>query len=157
MEMAKVADLIAFVVSANSLIDGCESSGLIDAFGMQCLSVFRAIGLPRTAVLIRDLPSDMKRKQELKKMSVSCLSSELPEDCKFYPADTKEDLHKFMWLFKEQHLSSPHWRNQRSYLMSQEVHLEPDDGNPGKCTLLLSGYVRAHSLSVNQLVQGIFS
>ncbi|XP_073116809.1 uncharacterized protein [Elaeis guineensis] len=152
MEMAKVADLIAFVVSANSLIDGCESSGLIDAFGMQCLSVFRAIGLPRTAVLIRDLPSDMKRKQELKKMSVSCLSSELPEDCKFYPADTKEDLHKFMWLFKEQHLSSPHWRNQRSYLMSQEVHLEPDDGNPGKCTLLLSGYVRAHSLSVNQLI-----
>ena len=38
----------------------------------------------------------MKRKQELKKMSVSCLSSELPEDCKFYPADTKEDLHKVM-------------------------------------------------------------
>lgn len=33
-----------------------------------------------------------------------------------------------------------------------QVHLEPDDGNPGKCTLLLSGYVRAHSLSVNQLV-----
>ncbi|KAG1362597.1 pre-rRNA-processing protein TSR1 [Cocos nucifera] len=152
MEMAKVADLIAFVVSANSLTDGCESSGLIDAFGIQCLSVFRAIGLPSTAVLIRDLPSDMKRKQELKKMSVSCLSSELPENCKFYPADTKEDLHKFMWLFKEQHLSSPHWRNQRSYLMSQGVHLEPDDGNPGKCTLLLSGYVRAHSLSVNQLI-----
>lgn len=152
MEMAKVADLIAFVVSANSVIDGCESSSLIDAFGTQCLSVFRAIGLPSTAVLIRDLPSELKSKQELKKLSVSCLSSELPEDCKFYPADTKEDLHKFMWLFKEQHPSSPHWRNQRSYLMSQEVHLEPDDSNPGKCSLLLSGYVRAHCLSVNQLI-----
>ncbi|XP_038974747.1 pre-rRNA-processing protein TSR1 homolog [Phoenix dactylifera] len=152
MEMAKVADLIAFVVSANSFTDGCESSGLIDAFGIQCLSVLRAIGLPSTAVLIQDLPLDMKRKQELKKMAVSCLSSELPEDCRFYPADTKEDLHKFMWLFKEQHLSSPHWRNQRSYLMSQEVQLEPDYGNPGKCTLLLSGYVRAHSLSANQVI-----
>jgi hypothetical protein len=28
-----------------------------------------------------------------------------------------------MWLFKEQHLSSPHWRNQRSYLMSEQVFL----------------------------------
>lgn len=28
----------------------------------------------------------------------------------------------------------------------------PDDSNPGQCTLLMSGYVQAHSLSVNQLV-----
>ncbi|CAL9115738.1 unnamed protein product [Musa textilis] len=159
MEMAKVADLIAFVVSANSLYDGYETSSLIDPFGEQCLSVFRAIGLPSTAVLIRDLPMDMKRKQELKKICISHLASELPEDCKFYPADSKEDLHKFMWLFKEQSLSCPHWRNQRPYLMSQRgraneciIFLEPDESNPGTCTLLLSGYVRAHSLSVNQLV-----
>lgn len=100
-------------------------------------------------------------------MSISCLSSELPEDCRFYAADTKEDLHKviitcflsgswlqkdlafpfitlifhvhysfkcklwnlfllqFMWLFKEQHLSSPHWRSQRPYVMSQEVSANP--------------------------------
>ncbi|XP_020108456.1 pre-rRNA-processing protein TSR1 homolog [Ananas comosus] len=151
MELAKVADMIAFVVSANSLCDKASSS-LIDDFGKQCLSVFRSIGLPSTAVLIRDLPPDIKSKQELKKMSISCLSSELPEDCRFYAADTKEDLHKFMWLFKEQHLSSPHWRSQRPYVMSQEVCMEPGDGIPGMCTLLLSGYVRAHSLSVNQLV-----
>ncbi|XP_020261726.1 pre-rRNA-processing protein TSR1 homolog isoform X2 [Asparagus officinalis] len=152
MEMAKVADLIAFGVSANSLYDGCESTSLIDSFGAQALSVFRAVGLPSTAVMIRDLPTDIRRKQELKKMSVSCLASELPEDCKFYLADTKEELHKFMWLFREQHLSAPHWRNQRSYVMSQEVGYEPDADNPGTCTLLLSGYVRAHCLSVNQLV-----
>nr|CAD1833442.1 unnamed protein product [Ananas comosus var. bracteatus] len=154
MELAKVADMIAFVVSANSLCDKASSS-LIDDFGKQCLSVFRSIGLPSTAVLIRDLPPDIKSKQELKKMSISCLSSELPEDCRFYAADTKEDLHKFMWLFKEQHLSSPHWRSQRPYVMSQEVCMEPGDGIPGMCTLLLSGYVRAHSLSVNQLVSHV--
>lgn len=152
MEMAKVADLIAFVVSADSLDDGCESSSLIDSFGTQVLSVLRSVGLPSTAVMIRNLPADIRRKQELKKMSISFLTSELPEDCKFYPADTKEELHKFMWLFNEQHLSAPHWRNQRSYIMSQEVSCEPGDNNPGTCTLLLSGYVRAHNLSVNQLV-----
>ncbi|KAK8947961.1 hypothetical protein KSP40_PGU013198 [Platanthera guangdongensis] len=151
MELAKVADLIAFVVSVNSLDDGCESS-LIDTFGRQCLSVFRSIGLPSTTVLIRDLPPGMREKQNAKKIAISCLGSELPEDCRFYPADTKEELHKFIWLFKEQHLSSPHWRNHRPYLMSQEVDLEVDNNMSGKCTLLLSGYLRGRNLSVNQLV-----
>ncbi|KAH0455585.1 hypothetical protein IEQ34_015617 [Dendrobium chrysotoxum] len=156
MEMAKactvVADLIAFVVSVNSLNDGCET-GFIDTFGIQCLSVFRAIGLPSTTVLIRDLPAGMREKQNVKKNAISCLGSELPEDCRFYPADTKEELHKvFMWLFKDQHLSAPHWRSHRPYLVSQEVGLELDNNKPGKCTLLVSGYVRAHNLSVNQLV-----
>ncbi|KQK18356.1 hypothetical protein BRADI_1g41930v3 [Brachypodium distachyon] len=150
MELAKVADLLAFVVSANSLYVG-DSSSPIDEFGSQCLSVFRAMGLPSTAVFIRDLPSDTKSRQELKKATVSFLSPELPEDTKFYAAETKDDLHKFMWLFKEQHLSSPHWRNQRPYVMSEEASIKPGD-SIGLCTLIVSGYLRAHNLSVNQLV-----
>ena len=31
-----------------------------------------------------------------------------------------------------------------------------DNCTPGKCTLLLTGYLRARSLSVNQLVQFFF-
>ena len=35
----------------------------------------------------------------------------------------------------------------------QQVETETDDtSSPGKCTLVLTGYIRAHSLSVNQLV-----
>ncbi|KAF3338094.1 Pre-rRNA-processing protein TSR1 [Carex littledalei] len=151
MEMAKVADLIAFVVSANSLYDN-GSDGLIDPIGAQCLSLLRAIGLSSTSVLIRDLPQDVKSKSEAKKISISSLSSEMSEDCKYYAADTKEELHKFMWLFKEQHLSSPHWRNQRPYIMSNEVCLKPENSILGTCTLVLSGYLRAHNLSPNQLV-----
>ncbi|XP_021284991.1 pre-rRNA-processing protein TSR1 homolog [Herrania umbratica] len=148
MEMAKVADLIAFVASATE-----ESTcDYIDSFGSQCLSVFRSLGLPSTVVLIRDLPTELKRRNDAKKTCTSSLTSEFPEDCKFYPADTKDDLHKFMWLFKEQRLTTPHWRNQRPYLMAQKVDMVPDVSNPGKCTLLLTGYTRAHSLSVNQLV-----
>ncbi|KAL6859404.1 hypothetical protein ACP4OV_017663 [Aristida adscensionis] len=150
MELAKVADLLVFVISANSLYSS-DSSSPIDEFGSQCLSVFRAMGLPTTAVFIRDLPPDSKSRQELKKAAASFLSAELPEDCKFYFASTKDDLHKFLWLLKEQHLSSPHWRNQRPYVMSEKACIKPDD-NTGLCTLLVSGYLRAHNLSVNQLV-----
>lgn len=113
--------MLAFVLSANSLYD-CDSSSPIDDFGSQCLSVFRAMGLPSTAVFIRvsfhhkhlscqtlyncyqlpsfnigtcqDLPSENKSRQELKKTAISFVSPELPEDCKFYAADTKDDLHK---------------------------------------------------------------
>lgn len=151
MEMAKVADLIAFVASASS---SCEESdyNYIDSFGAQCLSVFRSLGLPSTTVLIRDLPTELKRRNDSKKMCTSSLVSEVPEDCKFYLADTKDELHKFMWHFKEQRLTVPHWRSQRPYLMAQKVDMVSEDHNSGKCTLLLTGYLRARCLSVNQLV-----
>ncbi|XP_030930018.1 pre-rRNA-processing protein TSR1 homolog [Quercus lobata] len=151
MEMVKVADLVAFVASASS---SCEESPscYIDSFGSQCLSVFRSIGLPSTFVLIRDLPTELKKRQDSKNTCMSSLASEFPKDCKFYPADTKDDLHKFIWHSKEQRLTVPHWRNQRPYIMAQTVDMVVDDGNLEKCTMLLTGYLRAHSLSVNQLV-----
>ncbi|XAR61555.1 hypothetical protein NMG60_11016009 [Bertholletia excelsa] len=153
IEMAKVADLIAFVVSASSSHEEDGPDYYIDSFGSQCLSVFRALGLPSTVVLIRDLPNDLKRRHDKKKTCASTLVSEFPEDCKFYPADTRDELHKFMWLFKEQRLTVPHWRNQRPYLMAQKVDLVANGcDNPERCTLLLSGYIRARGLSVNQLV-----
>lgn len=151
VEMAKVADLIAFVASANSLRED-GSSDYIDPFGAQCLSVFRAIGLPRTVVFVRDLPCDLKRRHESKKFCASSLSSEFPESCKFFPADTKEELHKFLWLLKEQTLTFPHWRNERAHLAAQKVEMVDHDSSLGKCTLLLTGYIRARNLSVNQLV-----
>ena len=40
----------------------------------------------------------MKRKNDLKKIITSGLASEFPEDCKFYPADTKDELHKVLCL-----------------------------------------------------------
>ncbi|KAM0012992.1 putative ribosome biogenesis protein Bms1/Tsr1 [Helianthus debilis subsp. tardiflorus] len=150
MEMAKIADLIVFVASANCSSDRGSSNYYVDEFGFQCLSVFRSLGLPSSAVFLRDLPSDQKRRNELKKTCISSLSSEFPEDCKFYPADSKDDLHKFMFLFKEQRLTVPHWRTQRPYLMAQKLDMV-DDGS-GKCTLLITGYLRARNLSVNQLV-----
>ncbi|KAF7140307.1 hypothetical protein RHSIM_Rhsim06G0007600 [Rhododendron simsii] len=133
MEMAKVADLIAFVASASSSCEESNSSYYIDSFGKQCLSVFRVLGLPSTVVLIRDLPNDLKRRHDTKKTCTSSLVSEFPEDCKFYPADTKDELHKVIAY--------------RSYPYGVDL---VTDG--GKSTLLLTGYLRTRNLSVNQLV-----
>ncbi|KAJ1427390.1 Ribosome biogenesis protein BMS1/TSR1, C-terminal [Sesbania bispinosa] len=144
MEMAKVADLLVFVASARSLCEETDSY-YIDSFGNQCLSVFRSLGLPSTSVFLRDLPTELKQRNELKKMCSSSLASEFPEDCKFFPADTEDDLHK------SKGFKVPHWRTQRSYLMAHKVDAV-HNGNSENCTLILTGYLRAHSLSVNQLV-----
>ncbi|KAK4782398.1 hypothetical protein SAY86_016500 [Trapa natans] len=151
MEMTKVADLIAFVASASSLCEDSDSY-YIDSFGNQCLSVFRSLGLPSSVVFIRDLPSEIKRRNELKKMCISSLTPEFPEECKFYPADTKDELHKFVGLFREQRLTVPHWRNQRPYIFAHKVDMVVDQDNPVKSTIYITGYLRARSLSVNQLV-----
>lgn len=49
----QVADLIAFVASARSFDEEGSGDDYIDSFGSHCLSVFRTLGLPSTAVLIR--------------------------------------------------------------------------------------------------------
>ncbi|KAK9748490.1 hypothetical protein RND81_02G061100 [Saponaria officinalis] len=151
MEMAKVADLIAFVASASSTHQE-GSIDYIDPFGEQCLSVFKSIGMPNVVVLIRDLPTDLKRRHEAKKYCTSSVASELPDGCKFFSADTKDELHKFLCHYKEQTLTSPIWRNQRAYVATQKVGMLDEDSLSGKCTFLLQGYVRARSLCVNQLV-----
>ncbi|XP_074279148.1 uncharacterized protein LOC141604620 [Silene latifolia] len=151
MEMVKVADSIVFVASGSSpYLEG--SPDYIDPFGEQCLSVFKSIGMPSIAVLIRDLPSDLKRRHEAKKLCITSVSSELPYGCKFFPADTKDELHKFMCHYKEQSLVSPIWRNQRAYVTTQKVDMLDHDSVAGKCTFVLTGYVRARSISVNQLI-----
>ena len=43
---------------------------------------------------IQDLPNDLKGRNESKKYCISGLASEFPENCKFYPAETKDDIHK---------------------------------------------------------------
>ncbi|KAG2240822.1 hypothetical protein Bca52824_097069, partial [Brassica carinata] len=149
-----VADLITFVASAKNV------SNFIDSFRSRCLSVLRFIGLPSTTVLIRVsslLPfglykGELKKKNDLKKMCASQLASEFPEGCEFDPADTRDELRKFMRLFKEQRLIVPHWRSQRPYVVAEKVGMLVADESSGKCTLLLSGYLRARKLYVNQLV-----
>lgn len=47
---------------------------------------------------LQDLPIELKRKNDSKKMCISRLASEFPEDCKFYPADAKDELHKVLCL-----------------------------------------------------------
>ncbi|KZV16533.1 hypothetical protein F511_11365 [Dorcoceras hygrometricum] len=156
MEMAKIADLIAFVASPNAYSEGSDSDCFIDSFGSRCLSAFRTLGLPSTVVLIRDLPDDLKGKNELKKSCISELASEFPEDCKFYPADKKDELHKILSLFKEQRLKVPHWRSQRPYLMAQKVDVVIDGCSSEHCTLVLTGYLRACGLSVHVTGAGDF-
>jgi len=152
LEMAKVADVIAFVASAEGSSEGVMHNHYIDTIGGQCLSMLRALGLPSTVGLVIDMPVDQKKKQDARKACISSLSAEFPEDCKIFPADAKDDCQKLIRHLSEQRLSTPQWRNQRSFVMAQQIDISAYEQDAGRSTLLISGYVRARNLSINQLV-----
>lgn len=152
LEMAKVADVIAFVASAEGSSEGVMHNHYIDTIGGQCLSMLRAQGLPSTVGLVIDLPVDQKKKQDARKACISSLSTEFPEDCKIFPADAKDDCQKLMRHLSEQRPLAPQWRNQRTFVMAQQIDISAYEQDAGRCTLLISGYVRARNLSINQLV-----
>lgn len=56
------------------------------------------VRLENIVLYLQDLPIELKRKNDSKKMCISRLASEFPEDCKFYPADTNDELHKVLCL-----------------------------------------------------------
>ncbi|KAJ4824348.1 hypothetical protein Tsubulata_045694 [Turnera subulata] len=159
-EMAKVVDLVAFVASTNS------SSGYIDSFGSQCM--FRSLGLRRTVVFIPDFRVQLRKRNDSKNVCSSSLAGEFLANCMFYPADKKDELlktfsHSFCWTAVplaiqgakahnaslEKPTAIPH--SPEVLAMPTTVDIAVDDFNSGKCTLLVTGYLRAHSLSVNQL------
>lgn len=63
-----------------------------------CLSVLPLLSFQSLEQILwfslQDLPEDLKRRHEVKKVCMSVLAPEFPEDCKFYPADKKDELHK---------------------------------------------------------------
>lgn len=152
LEMAKVADVIAFVASAEGSSEGAMHNHYIDTIGGQCLSMLRALGLPSTVGLIIDLSVDQKKKQDAKKACISSLSTEFPEGCKILPAEAKDDCQKLIRHLSEQRLSAPQWRNQRPFVMAQQIDISAYEQDAGMSTLLIAGYVRARNLSINQLV-----
>ncbi|CAK9158536.1 unnamed protein product [Ilex paraguariensis] len=134
---------IYFIGSKLWMIEGCEGLEVLKAPHGDLLACME---------MAKDLPIDLKRRHDLKKTCTSILASEFPQDSKFYAADTKDELHKFMWLFKEHRLTVPHQHNQRAYLMAQRVDFVPNDCNSETCTLVLTGYLCARNLAVDQLV-----
>ncbi|PNY04147.1 pre-rRNA-processing protein TSR1 [Trifolium pratense] len=53
-----------------------------------------SLGLPSTVLFVRGLPTDLRQRNKLMKICSSSLASKFPEDCRCYPADTQDDLHK---------------------------------------------------------------
>eukprot|EP00249_Psilotum_nudum_P022647 c28597_g2_i1 orf=239-2698(+) len=149
LEIAKVADAIAFVTSA---VVG-SSEDYVDHLGKQCLSMLKAQGLPVVTGLMLGLAElPVKRQMEVKKACALAFGAVVAKDCKVFSVDVAEDCQQVLRYFSEHRLSSPSWRNQRSFVMSQQLQFLPDAQDSESGTLQLSGYVRGRSLSVNQLV-----
>ncbi|KAG6556400.1 hypothetical protein Mapa_002343 [Marchantia paleacea] len=144
LEVSKVADIVAFAVSA-------EDAEYIDKLGKALLSMLRGAGLPNCTGFVTGLAGVPARKRpDARRAASAALMTELPEDSKCFATDSLDDFQQMMRHLAEQRLSEPKWRSERPYIVAQELTFSPTSLVSG--TLVLCGYIRARTLSVNQLV-----
>ncbi|KAL3688669.1 hypothetical protein R1sor_014978 [Riccia sorocarpa] len=144
LEVAKVADILAFAVAA-------DDAEYVDRAGKVVLSMLRGAGLPSCTGFIANLAAvPAKKRADAKRAASAALAMELPEDSKCFATETVDDFNQMMRSLAEQRLAEPKWRTQRPYVVAQELTFSTT--SPGSGALILSGYVRGRTLSVNQLV-----
>jgi pre-rRNA-processing protein TSR1 len=145
LEVAKVADIVAFAVSVS------DDGEYVNKEGKVILSMLRGAGLPTTiGFVVGEGAVPQKRRAESKKAAVVALQTELPENSKCFSADSVDDFHQITRHLSEQRISAPQWRSERPYVVAQELKVVASNEDMG--TLMLSGYVRGRGISVNQLV-----
>ncbi|KAL2630707.1 hypothetical protein R1flu_015393 [Riccia fluitans] len=144
LEVAKVADILAFAVAA-------DDAEYVDKAGKVVLSMLRGAGLPNCTGFIANLSEvPAKKRPDAKRAASAALAMELPEDSKCLATESLDDFNQMMRHLAEQRLAEPKWRTQRPYVIAQELTFSATSPDLG--ALVLSGYVRGRTLSVNQLV-----
>jgi pre-rRNA-processing protein TSR1 len=151
LDVVKVADIIIFAVDANvsNIID------VVDEFGHLVLSAIRALGCPETMCCIGGLsiPMDLSgaartQMNDVKKGIIRYLQSLISNDTKVCDTIDFIQLARYICNLSPKEIG---WRNNRSYLVSNEVQAQPDPAAPGKVCIRIGGYLRGKPMNVNSL------
>lgn len=148
LEAVRVADLVVFVLDV-----GRGSEGAIGEEGDLILSATRAQGLPTAVGVVQGLAhhTGHKSQAELRRFGHRFFETEFGDKTKVAESQNSAQLQRI--------LSTPtspslHWRQMRSYLLTDHVTWkgEEESGENGGGTLSVRGYIRGKPLNVDQLV-----
>jgi len=148
LDAAKAADTILF---AYSLEHG------VDVYGEYIFSALFGHGIPSCVHAVTGIKSLPPKKQsEAKKILQRLVEKRFPgQSSKVFSLDSPQDSLLLLRQANEQKRKIPSLRQHRSYLLAENVAFQDaenaDDVNE-LGTLLLTGYVRSNSLSVNGLL-----
>ncbi|KAJ1918583.1 ribosome biogenesis protein tsr1 [Mycoemilia scoparia] len=144
LDAAKVADYIVFGISANTEVD---------SFGELCLTSIQNQGLPSILTVIQHLEAIPPKKQSATRKSLqSFIQYFFPDQDKLLVADTPQEALNIIRIVTSQIPKSIAWRDQRPYLVADELEFTPGADNPDIGQLALTGYLRGMPLSANRLI-----
>jgi pre-rRNA-processing protein TSR1 len=142
LELAKVADMVLFVLTAGARPDATGTS-IMTAMSLQ--------GIPTIAHVIVSLETLSAKKRADEKRILSKLAHNSFAETKIHTLEKPSDLEALPWALLNQKHHAVRWRQARSQLFADRVEFLPDeDGTTG--TLKVTGYVRSRAWNVNNLV-----
>ncbi|KAL4170358.1 hypothetical protein KRP22_011260 [Phytophthora ramorum] len=150
LDAAKVADVVVFVLSVHSGVEG----GLSEE-GVKIVSAVRAQGLPTSVGLIQGLEKHTTKAQnDLKKLGNKFFATEFGESTKVALANVAGQLSRVLITLSPKVI---HWRESRSYMLATTATFVPgseaqNDKGEQVGELQVNGYLRGKPLSVNQLI-----
>lgn len=144
LDVAKCADLVLLVLGPHASLE--EPS--FDAFGYRVLTALKAQGLPAVMGAAHGDNSmvSAKKATEGKKFVTRYFATELGEDTKLFHVSTDDDTKNLVRALSASPPKSLSWREDRSYMLAQEVEYSSADG-----VLCLRGYVRGPGLRCQHL------
>jgi pre-rRNA-processing protein TSR1 len=141
LDIAKVADLIVFVMDVNEGVD--------DA-GHQIVHLLNSQGMPTVmGAVIGSADVQMKKRHDTKKACMESLAAKFAEEPRIVPCDNMADADQLIRFIVGQKIRDL-WRDRRSYMLVEGVSFTSTEEEFG--VLSLSGYIRGGELDVNGLI-----
>ncbi|CAL7942706.1 unnamed protein product [Xylocopa violacea] len=152
LDLAKVATTVLFVASAVNQLDNSPKNEVIDDWGKEIILPCIAQGLTTSVVTLTNLESiPIKKRQDFKSHVQSEISKWLP-DQKIFQLDSPTDAFNVLRRIGSQKQRNVSYRDKRAHLLAEEVKFKCNENSTELGTLMVSGYLRSVSLSVNSLI-----
>lgn len=122
LDAGKVADILLFVVDAESGVD---------TQGEFFISLLRAQGFCSSLVILNDLDKCGKKKNDVKKYWTRWLHEQIPDEPRIIPYDSNNasDVKQLGRWLGEQSVKEIQWREKRPYMVVDKYEFVPNNNN----------------------------
>ena len=142
LELAKVADMVLFVMTAGMRPDEVGDT-VTTAISLQ--------GVPTVSHLIVSLEQLSAKKRADEKRVLSKLAHNAFAETKIHTIEKQSDIEALPWALLNQKHHAVRWKQARAQLFADQTEFHAnDDGATG--TLQVSGYIRSRAWNINNLV-----
>lgn len=145
LDAAKVADFVVFILSATEEVD---------EFGELCIRAIESQGVSNTFGIIPDIKSvpNAKQQNDVRESLFSFFTHFFPTTDKMYATEIPSETLNIARILCQKYPKGVHWRDERPYLLADQIYWEADNSAEQKGYAVVEGYVRGKGFNPDRLV-----